>query len=51
MTLMFSYHPSNRPTIADIIAHPWLRRGPIATNEEVREQLLHRDRVNKEKLL
>ena len=50
MTLMFSYHPSNRPTIADIIAHPWLRRGSIASTDEVREQLLHRDRVNREKL-
>ena len=47
---MLSYHPTNRPTIADIIAHPWLKQGHTATQDEVREELFHRERVNKEKV-
>ena len=50
MTLMLSYHPTNRPTIADIIAHPWLREGPVASEQDIREELCERERVNKEKV-
>ena len=31
ISLMFSYSSQNRPTIPDIIAHPWLRNGAVAT--------------------
>ena len=24
-----------RPTVADVIGHPWLRNGPTATHEQV----------------
>ena len=35
VTLLLSYQPHNRPTIADVIGHPWLREGPIAAHEDV----------------
>jgi len=48
---MLAYHPHARPAIADIIAHPWLRKGPIATSEQVHQEMFRRERVNKEKVI
>ena len=35
ITAMLQYDPAARPSMADIIAHPWVREGEVATLEEI----------------
>lgn len=35
MTNMLAYDPSARLSIAEIIGHPWMQMGPMATHEQV----------------
>lgn len=50
VTMMLHYNPANRPTIADVIGHPWLRNEYCATPAEVREEFTRRHEVNKQKV-
>ena len=49
--MMLHYHPHYRPSIVDIIGHPWMREscGPTATSEQVRAQFAERDEINRKK--
>ena len=46
---MMQFHPHQRLCIADIIGHPWLASGEVATAEEVREEFRQRHEVNKQR--
>jgi serine/threonine protein kinase len=48
ITCMLQVHPHQRLCIADIIGHPWMASGPVATNEMVREEFMTRHERNKE---
>ena len=39
MTAMFSYDPSDRLSIPDILAHPWMENGQVITAEEVSQEM------------
>ncbi len=39
MTSMLEFDPLQRLFTADIIGHPWLAEGGIATTNQVREEL------------
>jgi len=38
VTAMLSFHPHQRLSIPDIVAHPWIQQGEYATPEEVRAE-------------
>jgi len=38
-----------RPNVVDIVGHPWIAQGGVATPEEVRAEFAERHRVNKER--
>ena len=39
---LLNYDPALRPTIADILSHPWMKEGPVATKEETADELKKR---------
>ena len=45
---MLNFHPHQRLSIPDIVAHPWLQQGEFATEQEVRQEFLARDETNKQ---
>ena len=47
MTCLLQADPVNRPSLVDIVGHPWLAQGPMATPEEARIELQRRHAVNK----
>ena len=47
ITLMLQYHAFNRPTIMDVIGHPWMARGACATLEQVQEEFRQRHEINR----
>lgn len=51
ITCMFQFHPHQRLCIADIVGHPWLASGNVATAEEVRATFAERHELNKQKAL
>jgi len=48
ITAMLNFHPHQRLSIPDIVAHPWLQRGDFATAEQVRQEFTTRHEANKE---
>ena len=42
ITAMLQFDPAARPTMADIIAHPWLNKDDVATLEEIQQDFLKR---------
>jgi len=46
ITMMFQHKPYQRLSLVDIISHPWFE-GEMASAEQVREEFLRRDQVNK----
>jgi len=38
-----------RPNVVDIVGHPWIAQGGVATPEQVRAEFAERHRVNKER--
>ena len=50
VTLLLSYQPHNRPTIADVIGHPWLREGPIAAHEDLVQEFARCHELNQQAL-
>ena len=51
ITCMLQSDPHQRPFIADIIGHPWLASGVIATAQQVRAEIGGRQDVNELKAL
>ena len=49
ITNMLACFPHNRPNVVDIVGHPWLAQGGVASAEEVRAEFTDRHRVNKER--
>ena len=49
LTCMMQFHPHQRLCIADIIGHPWLASGNVASAEAVREEFANRHEVNKQR--
>ena len=47
ITAMLNFHPHQRLSIPDIVAHPWLQRGEFASAEEVRQEFVTRHEANK----
>lgn len=47
ITAMLNFHPHQRLSIPDIVAHPWLQRGEFANAEEVRQEFVTRHEQNK----
>jgi serine/threonine protein kinase len=47
ITNMLQYNPNSRPSLADIIGHPWMQ-GPIATPEAVRAEFANRHKILKQ---
>ena len=47
VTAMLSFHPHQRLSIPDIVAHPWIQQGEYATADEVREEFQRRHEQNK----
>ena len=45
---MLNFHPHQRLSIPDIVAHPWLQQGEFATAEEVRAEFITRHETNKQ---
>jgi len=45
---MLNFHPHQRLSIPDIVAHPWLQRDEYASAEEVRQEFGTRHEANKE---
>ncbi len=45
---MLNFHPHQRLSIPDIVAHPWLQQGEFATAEEVRAEFVTRHETNKQ---
>lgn len=41
---MLQYEPIHRPSLAEIKCHPWLQ-GPIATEQEIKEEFLKRKQM------
>jgi hypothetical protein len=44
---MLSFHPHQRLSIPDIVAHPWIQQGEYATPQEVRAEFAQRHEQNK----
>ena len=42
ITAMLQYDPAARPTMADIISHPWLQNENVATLEEIHADFANR---------
>lgn len=51
ITCMLQFHPHQRLCVADIIGHPWLANGGVATTESVRQEFANRHQVNKDRAL
>lgn len=51
ITCMLQFHPHQRLCIADIIGHPWLASGNVATSEEVQSEFNVRLERNKARAL
>ena len=49
ITMMLQANPRERISTAEIIAHPWLAEGGIATEEQVQEEFTRRFNVNKQR--
>ena len=39
MTSMLAFQPYMRPSLADVAAHPWVRSGPVSTEEETNTEM------------
>lgn len=44
---MLSFHPHQRLSIPDIVAHPWIQHGEYASPAEVRAEFENRHDQNK----
>jgi serine/threonine protein kinase len=42
ITAMLQYDPAARPTMADIISHPWVQKDDVATLEEIQHDFAQR---------
>ena len=51
LTCMLQFHPHQRLCIADIIGHPWLANGGIASADAVREEFSRRHQINKDRAM
>ena len=51
ITCMLQFHPHQRLCVADIIGHPWLATGGVASADAVRSEFASRHQVNKERAL
>jgi serine/threonine protein kinase len=49
ITCMLQFHPHQRLCIADIIGHPWLANGGVASAEEVRANFADRHAIHKQR--
>ena len=49
ITNMLQFYPHMRPNVVDIVGHPWIAQGGVATPEQVRAEFAERHRVNKER--
>lgn len=47
ITHMLQYDPSNRLSIADLAAHPWVQNGAVATKQELTADFVKRRQVIK----
>jgi len=47
VTAMLSFHPHQRLSIPDIVAHPWIQQGDYASADEVHEEFARRHEQNK----
>lgn len=48
ITAMLNFHPHQRLSIPDIVAHPWIQQGDFADAQEVRAEFVTRHETNKE---
>ena len=51
LTCMLQFHPHQRLCIADIIGHPWMASGGVASSESVRAEFANRHEINKQRAL
>lgn len=49
LTCMLQFHPHQRLCIADIIGHPWLSSGGVASSDQVHEEFSRRHQINKDR--